>query len=100
MRRRRSPRLHLEPDHGALFPAELHADQMDRLPVGPVLVGVAPVLDLLQGPALGFQMLYGLLRLMTVTHCVLHTSRARSMQTTAWVWSRSRAPYFSCKAAA
>jgi hypothetical protein len=45
--------LHLEADDGALLAAELDADQVDGLAAGAVLVSIAAVLDLLQGPTLG-----------------------------------------------
>ncbi len=40
----------LEPHQGALPPAAFNADQMERLTGGHVFVGIAPVLELLQGP--------------------------------------------------
>ena len=48
--------LHLKPYHAPLLPAEFHADQVDRLASGAGRVGIAPVLDLLQGAALGLQL--------------------------------------------
>ena len=48
-------RFDFKPDHIAAGLAELHADQMDRLTPAAVFVGIAPILDLLQGTAFGFQ---------------------------------------------
>ena len=46
-------RLHPKPHHTALLAAEFDADQVNGQFLGLVFVGVALVLDLLQGLALG-----------------------------------------------
>ena len=47
--------LHLKAHDTALLAAELHTNEMDGQSLGPVFVGIAAILDLLQGPALGRQ---------------------------------------------
>jgi hypothetical protein len=51
-------RVHRKPHHAPLFAAELHPDQMDGLPGGAVAVGIALILDLLEGAAFRFQLHY------------------------------------------
>lgn len=48
--------LHLEPHQTTPFAAELDTNQVDRHAFAPALVGVASILDLLQGMAFGGQL--------------------------------------------